>query len=98
MLQQLRDPLRARNRVLKIPGDWAWATDLATAWNRLHALHPHGPTDQSSHDPRKEPRSTAGPEPAAHPTRGQDPHTRKHLHQVRGLSPARRAAPGNPRE
>lgn len=31
----------ARNRVLKIPHDWAWATDLVTAWNRLYALHPH---------------------------------------------------------
>ena len=30
----------ARNRVLKIPPGWAWATDLATAWTRIHALHP----------------------------------------------------------
>lgn len=30
----------ARNRVLKIPADWAWAPDLVTAWNRLQALHP----------------------------------------------------------
>lgn len=30
----------ARNRVLKIPTDWAWAADLTTAWTRLQALHP----------------------------------------------------------
>ncbi len=30
----------ARNRILKIPPGWTWATDLATAWNRIHALHP----------------------------------------------------------
>jgi hypothetical protein len=30
----------ARSRVLKIPTDWAWAHNLAAAWNRLHALHP----------------------------------------------------------
>jgi hypothetical protein len=30
----------ARHRVLKIPPGWAWADDLATAWTRLHALHP----------------------------------------------------------
>jgi hypothetical protein len=30
----------ARNRVLKIPPGWAWAGDLATAWTRIHALHP----------------------------------------------------------
>lgn len=30
----------ARNRILKIPPGWAWSADLATAWQRLHALHP----------------------------------------------------------
>ena len=30
----------ARNRILKIPPGWAWADDLATAWHRIHALHP----------------------------------------------------------
>jgi hypothetical protein len=30
----------ARNRILKIPPGWAWAEDLATAWDRIHALHP----------------------------------------------------------
>jgi hypothetical protein len=30
----------ARNRILKIPPGWAWSPDLATAWQRLHALHP----------------------------------------------------------
>lgn len=30
----------ARNKILKIPPGWAWSADLATAWNRLHALHP----------------------------------------------------------
>jgi hypothetical protein len=30
----------ARNRVLKIPPGWAWAEHLATAWTRIHALHP----------------------------------------------------------
>jgi hypothetical protein len=30
----------ARKKILKIPPGWAWATDLATAWNRIHALHP----------------------------------------------------------
>ena len=30
----------ARHRVLKIPPGWAWAHDLATAWTRIHALHP----------------------------------------------------------
>ena len=30
----------ARNRVLKIPADWAWAHDLVTSWDRLQALHP----------------------------------------------------------
>jgi hypothetical protein len=30
----------ARKKVLKIPPGWAWSTDLATAWARIHALHP----------------------------------------------------------
>jgi hypothetical protein len=30
----------ARTRVLKIPTGWAWATDLATDFARLRALHP----------------------------------------------------------
>ena len=30
----------ARRRTLKIPPGWEWSTDLATAWNRLQALHP----------------------------------------------------------
>ena len=30
----------ARSTILKIPDDWAWADDLVTAWDRLHALHP----------------------------------------------------------
>ncbi len=30
----------ARHRILKIPPGWAWASDLATAWTRIHALHP----------------------------------------------------------
>jgi len=30
----------ARRRVLKIPTGWAWTGDLATAWNRIAALHP----------------------------------------------------------
>ena len=30
----------ARNRVLKIPADWAWARDLVAGWHRLQALHP----------------------------------------------------------
>ena len=30
----------ARNRVLRIPADWAWAADLAAGWHRLQALHP----------------------------------------------------------
>lgn len=30
----------ARRKVLKIPTGWAWATDLATAWDRIAALHP----------------------------------------------------------
>ncbi|MGH3866304.1 MAG: IS1380 family transposase [Pseudonocardiaceae bacterium] len=30
----------ARRRLLKFPPGWAWAQDLATAWDRLHALHP----------------------------------------------------------
>jgi hypothetical protein len=32
--------VHARNRVLKIPPGWTWADDLATAWTRIHALHP----------------------------------------------------------
>jgi hypothetical protein len=32
--------VHARNRTLKIPPGWAWSPDLATAWQRLHALHP----------------------------------------------------------
>jgi len=30
----------ARAKILKVPPGWAWATDLATAWDRLQALHP----------------------------------------------------------
>jgi hypothetical protein len=30
----------ARRRILKIPPGWEWSTDLATAWDRLQALHP----------------------------------------------------------
>ena len=30
----------ARRKILKIPPGWAWADDLATAWDRLQALHP----------------------------------------------------------
>jgi hypothetical protein len=30
----------ARHRILKIPPGWAWASDLAVAWDRIHALHP----------------------------------------------------------
>ena len=30
----------ARKKILKIPPGWAWAQDLATAWDRIHALHP----------------------------------------------------------
>jgi hypothetical protein len=30
----------ARRRLLKIQPGWKWSTDLATAWNRLQALHP----------------------------------------------------------
>ena len=30
----------ARKRILKIPPGWAWASDLAAAWDRLQALHP----------------------------------------------------------
>ena len=30
----------ARQRVLKIPPGWTWSRDLATAWDRLQALHP----------------------------------------------------------
>ncbi|MBV8541811.1 MAG: transposase [Pseudonocardiales bacterium] len=32
--------IHARRRILKIPPGWAWASDLATAWDRLQALHP----------------------------------------------------------
>jgi len=30
----------ARRRILKIPPGWEWSSDLATAWDRLQALHP----------------------------------------------------------
>ena len=30
----------ARRKILKVPPGWAWAGDLATAWDRLQALHP----------------------------------------------------------
>jgi hypothetical protein len=30
----------ARRKILKIPPGWKWAPDLATAWERLQALHP----------------------------------------------------------
>lgn len=30
----------ARQRILKIPPGWRWSPDLATAWQRLQALHP----------------------------------------------------------
>ena len=32
--------IHARRRILKIPPGWKWSTDLATAWDRLQALHP----------------------------------------------------------
>jgi hypothetical protein len=35
-----RHTTHARTRILKIPPGWAWAGDLTTAYNRLHALHP----------------------------------------------------------
>jgi hypothetical protein len=35
-----RHVTHARKRSLKIPPGWAWATDLATAWDRLQRLHP----------------------------------------------------------
>jgi hypothetical protein len=35
-----RHIVHARNRILKIPPGWTWAEDLATAWERIHALHP----------------------------------------------------------
>ncbi|HEY6422614.1 MAG TPA: IS1380 family transposase [Pseudonocardiaceae bacterium] len=31
----------ARRKILKIPPGWQWAPDLATAWQRLQALHPN---------------------------------------------------------
>jgi len=30
----------ARRKILKIPPGWSWAHDLATAYQRLQALHP----------------------------------------------------------
>jgi hypothetical protein len=30
----------ARKKILKVPPGWTWSTDLATAWQRIHALHP----------------------------------------------------------
>ncbi len=30
----------ARRKILKVPPGWAWAGDLAAAWDRLQALHP----------------------------------------------------------
>jgi len=30
----------ARRRILKVPPGWEWSSDLATAWDRLQALHP----------------------------------------------------------
>jgi hypothetical protein len=35
-----RHVVHARHRILKISPGWTWATDLATAWTRIHALHP----------------------------------------------------------
>lgn len=35
-----RHIVHARTRILKIPPGWTWAGDLATAYERLHALHP----------------------------------------------------------
>ncbi len=35
-----RHVVHARTRILKIPPGWAWAPDLATAYERLQALHP----------------------------------------------------------
>jgi hypothetical protein len=35
-----RHVTHARHRILKIPPGWTWAEDLATAWTRIHALHP----------------------------------------------------------
>jgi len=32
----------ARAKTLKVPPGWAWATDIATAWDRLQSLHPAG--------------------------------------------------------
>jgi Transposase DDE domain group 1 len=32
--------IHARRRILKIPPGWQWSPDLATAWERLQALHP----------------------------------------------------------
>ncbi|CAN5743060.1 hypothetical protein BH24ACT8_BH24ACT8_23530 [soil metagenome] len=37
---QYLDARHARRRVLKIPTGWAWADDLARAWDRIAALHP----------------------------------------------------------
>ena len=31
---------KSRTQILKVPPGWTWAQDLATAWNRLQALHP----------------------------------------------------------
>jgi Transposase DDE domain group 1 len=35
-----RHVTHARTRILKIPPGWAWAAHIATAWDRLQALHP----------------------------------------------------------
>lgn len=35
-----RHTVHARHRVLKFPPGWTWAEDVATAWARIHALHP----------------------------------------------------------
>ena len=35
-----RHVTHARQRILKIPPGWGWATDVVTAWDRLQALHP----------------------------------------------------------
>lgn len=35
-----RHVTHARQRILKIPPGWAWATDIVNAWERLQALHP----------------------------------------------------------
>jgi hypothetical protein len=40
-----RHVVHARRATLKIPPGWPWAHDLATAYQRLHALHPPDPAN-----------------------------------------------------